>query len=458
MTTLAGLPALAGPAPYDPDAEQAILGAALLNPKIIDELTAVLAPTDWYQPAHEQIWRTLVDRHERSQPIDPIIVADVLPADVLATIGGPVGLADMISQVSVTANAPEWAAIVHQKAVQRRTLDASTKIAQLASQGILGPSELIDESQRILAQIDPTVRHDTCTAATSLERIVDTIGTPQTQGLPTPWRKLDELIGGLKPGRLYVVGARPAEGKSMLGQNLAEHAAKHGAHVLLSTVEMGADEVTMRILAHTSGVPLGQLQGIHQTEQDWQRINTAITRMATTAPLIHIDDDPGQTVLTIKATARDLQRTHGLGLIIVDYLQLLTPLNGRASSRSREQEVAEMSRLFKLAAKDLNVPIVALSQLNRASLTRSDKKPTMSDLRESGAIEQDADVVILLHHPDPDGDPSHLDLLVEKNRSGAKGPVNLVQRGWLAAIDTPAPPWQNPNPDPQDEEDQDHDR
>ncbi|GAA2178238.1 replicative DNA helicase [Brooklawnia cerclae] len=434
--------ALDRPAPYDPDAEKAILGAAMIDPRVIDELTGIITPDDLYQPAHEQTWRVLVARHETGQVIDPITVADVLPADTLAALGGSTGLADCVSAVTVVANAPAWAEIVHEKAVRRRTADAATRIQQMALQGSLGPSELVDEAQRTLDRIDPAVRHTTATAADGLEALVDAIGAPQAAGIPTPWAKLNDLIGGLRPGRLYIVGGRPAEGKSLIGQNLAEHAARHGERVLLSTVEMTADEIRTRMLAHASGVNLATISGTHQSETDWRQINTGVARMLTYADRIHIDDSPAQTVTTIKATARDLQRRGGLGLLVVDYLQLLTPLGGRASSRSREQEVAEMSRILKLTAKDLAVPVVALSQLNRALVSRSDKKPTMSDLRESGAIEQDADVVMLMHHPDPRDDPSRLDLLVEKNRAGRRGALTLLQRGWVAAIDTPANPWE----------------
>ena len=454
MSTMHALPP-AGPAgqnlpeqlttaPHDEAAEQAILGTALAAPKATLRAAQPLTGADFYQPANGVVWDTITRLWDTTGQADPITVADHLEQQrgitgrsILDTIGGRPHLADLLGMAGIPADAQAWAAIIRRHATNRAILAAATRITQQAhtsadpTQIITAGRDALDQIANAQADTKPTVG-----MAAVMEHLLDTIGTPQTGGLDTPWADLNRIIGGIQPGTLTVIGGRPATGKSMLALNLAEHVAdRHTQPVLFCSLEMLARELGMRRLANATNIPLGTLTRGPITDREEQTISAAALRLSNSP--IEVADDAGQTATSSRATARALHEQTPLGMIIIDYLQLLTP---ERREQNREREVATQSRMFKLLAQELDVPVVVLSQLNRALVGRADKRPELTDLRESGAIEQDADMVWLLHRPQPE-DPSSLLLTVAKNRNGRAGEsVELLQQGWLARISSLAKP------------------
>ena len=421
--------------PADLDAERALLGALMWDRRIHDQVSDTIGTGDWWQPAHEQVWNAITHLVVTGQACDAITVAaELTNRSQLAQVGGPTALLDMVEMAN-PANATAYARIVRDRAVQRRTIEAATKVRQIALEAGDDIEQMVEQAQAVLDAVDAGSRTQAVTVSDCLADLVDRIGTADLVGLPTPWTEVNRNLGGLQGGRLYCIGARPAVGKSLMAQGLAEHwATVHRQRVYFSTVEMPARELSMRMLAHASGVNLSSLkQGKYLTERDWTQIAAATTSMAETHARIEVCDDAVQSVASIRQGARTMAKRGGLGLVVVDYLQLLEPPTG-SKNRNREREVAEMSRGLKRLAMELDVPVVVLSQLNRALTGRADKKPTMADLRESGAIEQDSDAILLLHQPEPDERPAELESLLVKNRDGQTGTGRLVAQGWVASI------------------------
>ena len=422
--------------PADPTAERAVLGAVMLDRRLHDPVSEIITGADLWLPAHEQCWYAITDLIGRGDLADPITVAAELShRGQLAGLGGATALADMIAEVTIPADAPVWAGIIHDRAVQRRTIQAATKIRQLAAQGGDDIPAMIEAAQATLDLLDPNLRSHSRTVVDGMADVIDHLGD-NLAGLATPWPDLNRYLTGLAPGRLHVIGARPGVGKSLMAQGLAVHwSARHQQRVLFASLEMPEREMNLRMLSQASGVQIQTLtEGRYLTEADHLRIAETVGRMDQTHGLINLVARSEQTAASIRAEARALHRREGLGLVIVDYLQLLTPPDATRRDRNREQEVAETVRQFKKLAMDLDIPVVVLSQLNRALLSRSDKKPTMGDMRESGAIEQDADVIILLHQAEPEENPSDLEVILDKNRGGTKGTCHLIQQGWIANL------------------------
>lgn len=447
------LPETLTAAPHDDAAEQAILGTALAAPKHTLRAAQPLTGTDFHQPANGILWDTITRLWDTTGQADPITVADDLEhqratngRNILDTIGGRPHLAHLLGMAGVPADAQAWAAIIRRHATNRAILNTATRLGQQARTSP-DPAQILATSRDAIDQIitrQTTTKQPTTDMAAIMEALLDTLGTPQTAGLNTPWTDLNRIIGGIQPGTLTVIGGRPATGKSMLALNLAEHIADHHHQpVLFCSLEMLARELGMRRLANTTGIDLGALTRGPIGAREEQLIGTAALRLSDSP--IEVADDAGQTATTIRATARALHEQTPLGMIIIDYLQLLTP---ERREQNREREVATQSRMFKMLAQELDVPVVVLSQLNRALVGRADKRPELTDLRESGAIEQDADMVWLLHHPQPE-DPATLMLHVAKNRNGRAGEsVELLQQGWLARISSlTKPSWDHSNHD-----------
>jgi replicative DNA helicase len=425
-------------APADLDAERSVLGALMTDRRLHEEISDILTGGDFWQPAHEVIWNAIARLAEAGRPLDPISVrADLETHQELQAAGGPLALADLYGAVTVPADAVAHARIVHDRAVQRRTITAAVKIRQLAAQGSEDVQAMIEAAQATLDLVDPGTRNTSVTVADSIGDMIDLIGSDQLAGLDTPWPDLNNRLGGLQGGRVYAIGARPGVGKSLMGQGLAEHfAANHRRRVLLATCEMSRREVNTRMLARATGITITRLEreGQFLTEVEWQTIARATDRMRDSHSRLHVVDEAQQSVASIRSEARTLARRGDLGLVVIDYLQLLTPPATTRRDRNREQEVAETSRRLKAMAMELDVPVVILSQLNRAMATRADKRPGLTDLRESGSIEQDSDAVILLHQPDADEQPWDLEVIVAKNRGGPLGSCHLIQQGWCGNL------------------------
>lgn len=411
---------------FNVDAECYVLAAAVGSAGrtlSVGELRA----TDFYDEPNRRVFEILLARVEAHEPIEP---SALLP--VLAAVPG-VGadwLAKLLEIAAVPSSAGYYAEIVRAKATARAILAASQRVAQqvrelddaadmleaanAASQSMLNAAQRGRSSQGVVED---------------LRDVMDGLENP-TRYVATPWPDLDHAIGGWAAGRLYVIGARPGIGKSLIGVCAQLHAARHGNRAFFASVEMSKQELYLRMIANAGKVDHGKLQRGGLNDDDWLRIATAEDEIKHLP--IHVADDV-QRPAEIIARAQGIIRDHGpLGLLVVDYVQLMTSISPK---QTRQEQVAEFSRSLKLAAKSLNVPVIALAQLNRDAVGR---RPAMSDLRESGALEQDADLVMLLHR-DNDEHPDVLEMMVAKNRHGTTGAVDLYFQGKYQRIESMAP-------------------
>ena len=433
--------------PQDIVAEQCVLGAMLLSKDAIADVVEVLRPGDFYRPAHQTVYDTVLDLYGRGEPADPVTVAAELTRDgALAKVGGAPYLHTLIASVPTAANAAYYADIVRERAILRRLVEAGTKVVQLgygAASGMGGDvDEVVDRAQQAVYEVtERRTSEDYFRLEDVLQQAFDEIEAmgsrgSELYGVSTGFRELDELTNGLHAGQLIVVAGRPAMGKSTIGMDFLRAASiKHQLTSVLFSLEMGRSEITMRMLSAEAQIWLSNLRTGKMTDADWNRLARRMGEIAQ-APLF-IDDSPNMSMMEIRAKARRLKQRHDLRLIVVDYLQLMT---SPKRTENRQQEVAEMSRSLKLLAKELEVPVVAISQLNRGAEQRQDKRPQMSDLRESGAIEQDADMVILLHREDAYEKESpragEADLIVAKHRNGpTKDVVVLSQLHYSRFVD-----------------------
>ena len=429
--------------PQDIPAEQSALGGMLLSKDAIADVVEVLRPTDFYRPAHQLIYDAILDLYARGEPADAVTVsAELTRAGQMNRVGGATYLHTLISTVPTAANAGYYAQIVAEKAILRRLVTAGTRIVQMGYDTATGQSDIVgsidDVVDRAQAEVyDVTERRTSedyvhiesllTGTLTEIERIADSGGVGT--GIPTGFSRLDEITNGLHPGQMITVAGRPGSGKSTLALDFARSSAvKHMKPTVVFSLEMGKLELMMRLLSAEALVPLRNMRSGHMTDTDWQRMARRAGDLAE-APLF-LDDSPNLTMMEIRAKARRLKQRHDLQMIVIDYLQLMT--SGRRVE-SRQQEVSEFSRAIKLLAKELDVPVVALSQLNRGPEQRTDKKPMLSDLRESGSIEQDSDVVLLVHREDMYERESpragEADIIIAKHRNGPTATVAVSFQG-----------------------------
>ncbi len=421
--------------PHHMLAEQSALGGMLLSPDAVADVLESVGATDFYAPKHELIFAAILTLYSRGEPTDAIAVGDELTrTGDIQRAGGESYLHTLTSLVPTAANAGYYAGIVAEKAVLRRLVDAGTHIAQLgyASEG--DALDLVNQAQAEIFGITHGAATEdyvplTEAVTTAIDEMEAASGRDgELTGVPTGFAKLDELTNGLHPGQLVIVAARPALGKSTLALDMARAAAiRHHQPVIFFSLEMGRSEIAMRLMAAEATIPLQSMRKGTLHGDDWTKI--AATRGRINDAPLYLDDSPNMSLVEIRAKCRRLKQKIGLKMVVIDYLQLMT--SGKRVE-SRQQEVSEFSRALKLLAKELQVPVVALSQLNRGPEQRADKRPALSDLRESGSIEQDADVVILLHRdsaydrdqPNPDAD-----FIVAKHRNGPTDTITVAFHG-----------------------------
>jgi replicative DNA helicase len=427
---------LARTPPQDDVAEQSVLGAMLMSKDAIADVVECVRGTDFYRPAHETIFDAVLDLYGRGEPADAVTVAAQLQrSGELARIGGAPYLHTLVSGVPIAANAGYYAEIVREKAILRRLVDAGTRIAQWGYSGEGDVDEVVDRAQaEVYGVTDKRTSEDYAPLSEIMEAALDEIEAISNRdgamvGVPTGFFDLDELTNGLHPGQMIIVAARPAMGKSTLGLDIARAASiKHGLASVIFSLEMSRNEITMRLLSAEARIALNSMRNGHMTDEDWSRLARKMGEVSS-APLF-IDDSPNMTMMEIRAKARRLKQRNELRLIIVDYLQLMQ--SGRRVE-SRQLEVSEFSRQLKLLAKELEVPVIAISQLNRGAEQRTDKRPMLSDLRESGSLEQDADMVVLIHREDAyereSTRPGEADLIVAKHRNGPTATVVVAFQG-----------------------------
>ncbi|QTR06225.1 replicative DNA helicase [Saccharothrix algeriensis] len=423
--------------PQDLAAEQSVLGGMLLSKDAIADVVEVLAPNDFYRPAHQAVYDCVLDLYGRGEPADPITVsAELERRGELLRVGGAPYLHTLIATVPTAANASYYAEIVAEKAVLRRLVEAGTRIVQLGYNGAEGADvdEVVDRAQAAIYEVtERRTTEDYVVLEELLQPTMDEIDAIASRGgsslgIPTGFADLDELTNGLHPGQMIIVAARPGVGKSTLGLDFARSCSvKHGLTSAIFSLEMSRTEIVMRMLSAEARIRLGDMRGGRMSDDDWTRLARRMSEISE-APLF-VDDSPNLTMMEIRAKARRLKQRHDLRLVVVDYLQLMS--SGKRSE-SRQQEVSEFSRNLKLIAKELEVPVIAISQLNRGPEQRTDKRPQLSDLRESGSLEQDADMVILINRPDAwerdDPRAGEADLIIAKHRAGPTATITVAHQ------------------------------
>ncbi|MEP9363020.1 replicative DNA helicase [Nocardioides sp. CN2-186] len=422
--------------PQDMAAEQSVLGAMLISKDAIADVTESIRGVDFYRPSHETIHDAIIDLYGRGEPVDMVTVAAELQRrGELQRIGGAPYLHTLSANVPIAANAGYYAEIVREKAILRRLVDAGTKIVQIGYAGEGQVDDIVDTAQAEVYKItDRRSAEDYSPLSDIMDGVLDEIEAISNReaglyGVPTGFADLDDLTNGLHSGQMIIVAARPAMGKSTLALDLCRAASIHNnlASVFFS-LEMTRSEITMRLLSAEAKVPLNHIRNGNMTDDDWAKLARKMGEVSS-APMF-IDDSPNMTMMEIRAKARRLKQRHDLKLIVIDYMQLMS--SGK-KVESRQLEVSEFSRQIKLLAKELELPIIALSQLNRGPEQRGDKRPMMSDLRESGSLEQDADMVILLHRDDvyekESTRPGEADLIVAKHRNGPTRDITVAFQG-----------------------------
>lgn len=421
--------------PQNLDAEMGVLGSLIGYQRAIPDVAEILTAADFYKPAHEKIYAAILDLHNRTEPVDALtVIAELERRGELAKIGGAPEVHRLGAFITTSASATWHAQIVRDAATRRRLIETGTRIAQMGYETDDDSDlvQIVDRAQaeansisdRARADEDPTVR-DTA------DELVDELKNGVEMGLPTGFRDLDHLTQGMQPGQMIIVAARPGMGKSTLGLDLVRHVSiRRNLPSVFFSLEMNRKELVRRCLSAEGGIPLHHLAPRCMSDDDWQRLGLVYDRVVG-APII-LDDRHDLTVMRMRSKARRIKQTRGLSLAVVDYAQL-APSGTARKHENRQTEVTEISRNLKLMAKELEIPVVVLAQLNRGPVARSDKRPVMSDLRESGSLEQDADLVILLHREDAYNHQSpragEADFIVDKHRNGATATITVAFQG-----------------------------
>ncbi len=420
--------------PQNIDAEQSILGGLMLDREALDQVGDMLLASDFYKPGHQKIFEAIKTLHSQNQPIDIITVTNLLQADgSMEMAGGPEYLISLLDKTISSANITSHAKIVKDKATLRRLISVnSTLIEKAYESDFVDVESFVDQAE---SEIFKVGENKTQTGLVgSMEIIRSSIkkleelyqNQAEITGIGTGFKKLDEMTAGLHPGEMTIIAARPSMGKTAFSLNIAQHVALNlKKTVAYFSLEMGKESMMMRILSAESKVNMSSLRNGKIADSDWPKLIQAAGRISEAN--IFIDDTPGVSPFEIRSRARRLKAEHGLDLIMIDYLQLMSM---KQKMSSREQEVAEISKSLKAIAKELQLPVIALAQLNRGVEGRTEKKPMLSDLRESGSIEQDADVIMMLYrddyydkeNPEKQG---HAEVIVGKQRNGATGPVKM---------------------------------
>jgi replicative DNA helicase len=436
--------------PSSVDIEASVLGALLIDADAIVKVADVLRPIDFYDDRHRQIYEASLRLYEQQTPIDIITLSEELRAEGnLKDIGGSAYLTQLTNTVPTSANAEQYASIVATKSIRRRLISASNEIAQIGHDEKRTIAELVEEAEAKLFEVSQRhVGNDVISLENILAESFDRLdglhkdkGT--IRGIPTGFKDLDATLAGFQKSDLIILAARPSMGKTAMALNLAQNVSvKAGKSVLLFSLEMSKEQLVDRLLASEAGVNSWNLRTGNLSDSDFERIGQAMGTLSEAQ--LFIDDTPGITVSDLRTKSRREAHKREIGLIIVDYLQLMSGGSKYGGGENRVQEISEISRGLKSIARELNVPILALSQLSRSVESRSPQIPQLADLRESGSIEQDADVVMFLYrddyyNPDTSEKPNILDIFIKKHRNGPTGKVEVYfdrERQKMLNLDT----------------------
>lgn len=412
--------------PQDIEAEAAVLGSMMLSPTALDDCQDVLAPGDFYRPAHEAICMAIYALAAKREPVDAVTVSDELQRQGnLTRVGGPAYLHQLVNSVPNAASATFYAGIVVDKATRRRLVEAATRVLQMAQAEGTDTDSVVALAEQEVGQVSATRnRVRLRPLADTLEHTLEMLDSDGPLFAPTPWPDLDEHIHGWRPGALHTIAARPGGGKSLLGLQAALYMAKTGKAVTYAAMEMDTDELNIRILAQSANVGMDSLSKARLSAMEWEKVSNSVPALMG-LPL-YVDDVPYQTLAHIRAQARAVARRTELGMIVVDYVQQIESPQ-HLQQVPRHQQVGTITRGLKNLAREMSVPVLAMCQVSRGPADRQDKAPTLYDLRESGSIEADSDVVIALHRQSYD-DPE-VECYVRKARQGREGHFKL---GWQA--------------------------
>lgn len=424
--------------PANLEAERAVLGSLMIDPDAIIKVANFLRPEDFFRERHAWLYEAMLALNERREPLDFVTIIDELERrNQLEEIGGPAYLTDLISTTPTAMYVDHYARIVERAALLRRLIAAAGKIAELAYDESQDVDDVMDRAEQIVFGVSESrIHRDLLPIRAILSNVVDRIdflarNQDTLMGVPTGFTMLDRLLGGLQKSDLIILAGRPGMGKSSFGLSIAQNAAKrYGARVAVFSLEMSSEQLVQRLLSMETGIDSHRLRLGTVQEDEWHTLLNAANILASTS--IFIDDTPAASVTEIRTKARRLYAEHGLDMVLIDYMQLMSGQVGGGRNENRQQEISYISRSLKSLARELNVPVIALSQLSRAVEARSDKRPMLSDLRESGSIEQDADVVLFIYREDyyiEDTDRQNIaDVLIAKHRHGSTGTISLFFR------------------------------
>ncbi len=440
--------------PQNLEAEMSVLGGVMLENEALNRALEYLLPNDFYRESHRKIFNALIGLSEKSEPADLVtLTAALKDRGDLEAVGGGTYLATLVDYVPTAANIVYYCKLVKEKSVARKLIEVSTDIATRGYEGG-DMEEILDQAEKSIFEISENrtrpsyfpVRDILKDTFKSIEKLYER--KELVTGVPTGYHDLDKMTAGLQPSDLIIVAGRPSMGKTAFALNLVEYATAHADNsvpAVIFSLEMSKEQLVQRMLCALAKVDAGRLRTGHLGESDWPKLTMAAGQLNETQ--IFIDDTPAISVLELRSKARRLKAEHGLGLIVVDYLQLMRGSN----PESRQQEISEISRSLKALAKELSLPVVALSQLNRSLESRTDKRPMMADLRESGAIEQDADVIMFVYREavycedcksrEKTCDKGHdkdAEIIIGKQRNGPIGTVHLTFRGEFTRFENQA--------------------
>lgn len=420
--------------PHNIEAEQAVIGAIFLEPEAFSTASELLMPGDFYRASHQRIFETMLRLGDKGEPIDLVTVTTALSnAQQLEEVGGVSYLTQLAESVPTAANIEYYAKIVEEKAILRRLIRTATDIVTTTFQREDEVEDVLNEAEKSI--LDVSGRKNTGSFKVIKDVLIEVYDKIETlhrsngdvTGVPTGYRELDKMTSGFQRNDLIIIAARPSVGKTAFALNIAQNVAtKTDENVAIFSLEMGADQLVQRILCAEGNIDATRLRNGKLEADDWSKLTMAMGSLSNAG--IYIDDTPGIRVSEIRSKCRRLKQEHGLGMILIDYLQLIA--GSGKPGENRQQEVSEISRSLKGLARELNVPLIALSQLSRGVEQRQDKRPMMSDLRESGSIEQDADIVGFLYRDDYYDKESEkqniIEIILAKQRNGPVGTVELA--------------------------------
>ena len=420
--------------PHNIEAEQAVLGAIFLEQDALTSASEMLMPVDFYRTAHQKIFQIMLELSDKGEPIDLVTATSALADQgLLEEIGGVSYLAELAEAVPTAANVEYYARIIAEKSLLRRLIRTATHIVSDGYEreddveGLLNEAEkkILEVSQQTNTKAFQNIKDVLVAAYDKIELLHNQKG--EVTGIPTGFTELDRMTAGFQRNDLIIVAARPSVGKTAFSLNIAQNVAtKTDENVAIFSLEMGADQLVMRMLCAEGNIDAQRLRTGSLTSEDWAKLTMAMGSLSNAG--IYIDDTPGIRVSEIRAKCRRLKQEHGLGMILIDYLQLIQ--GSGKSGENRQQEVSEISRTLKGIARELEVPVIALSQLSRGVESRQDKRPMMSDIRESGSIEQDADIVAFLYRDDyydrETENKNTIEIIIAKQRNGPVGTVELA--------------------------------